>query len=768
MPLTRAFAACFRLASLLALLLLVSTPIAAADLRGLKVVALDTTSKQSEEVPLYDKSYALIIGIDDYKYLPPDRQLKQAVRDAQGVEATIKRLYKFDKIVTLYNQQATRANILDTLTADLPRDMGENDALFVFWAGHGNQESSRTGDIGYLIPYDGNPAKLRTNITMTELRDTVSKVLPAKHVFYVMDACYGGLLTETRSIDKKPRRDLAYLKEITREPVRQVLTAGGKGQEVLDGGPNGHSVFTGRLIEVLEQAGDFVTANELQAILKERVYTDARARNHSQTPAYGTLYGSGDFVFVPSLERKVEDNRSQIAKLEAELKALDAADARAKAARTARERQRLQDEADAKRRAAEARLKMEQIKQQQLVEEEKRREAEEADRQRLLAARTEDERRLAELKAAAEARRKNAAPDNASDFPTIESAIAEIRRLNQRIEDIEAGYRKDLAGTKQKIQQRYAGQLAALEVEEKDEFETRAAFQLRIGQRRNELTRQREAELANLNLQALAEAETSPLKARIQSLSEREYRLGAEYILVDLGRYDAEKGVFPVSLRNRPAGKNVPTPALKVAFNGSLPLQPAEARQFKQHWSAGLVRAEVIATPEAGTKVVQLVNDADGSRRASYGEEFMTSKERQERQERQYRPEMVAIPAGSLDMGSHDGDSDEEPVHRVNVPAFAMSKTEVTQGQWRAVMGGNPSHFKACGDDCPVENVSWNDVQAFIRRLNALTGQRYRLPSEAEWEYAARAGTTTKYPWGDEIGRDNANCEGCGGQWDGR
>ena len=82
-------------------------------------------------------------------------------------------------------------------------------------------------------------------------------------------------------------------------------------------------------------------------------------------------------------------------------------------------------------------------------------------------------------------------------------------------------------------------------------------------------------------------------------------------------------------------------------------------------------------------------------------------------------------------------------------------------------MESNPSNFQGCGA-CPVELVTWNDAQAFIARLNTLAGEeRYRLPSEAEWEYAARAGTTTKYSWGDEIGSNRANCAGCGSQWDG-
>ena len=111
-------------------------------------------------------------------------------------------------------------------------------------------------------------------------------------------------------------------------------------------------------------------------------------------------------------------------------------------------------------------------------------------------------------------------------------------------------------------------------------------------------------------------------------------------------------------------------------------------------------------------------------------------------------PEMVVIPAGSFEMGSNESVS-ERPVHRVNVPSFLIGKTEVTQGQWKAVMGSNPSRFSQCGDDCPVDSVSWSDAQEFAQRLSQKTGKQYRLPSEAEWEYAARAGRHTKWSFGD-------------------
>jgi formylglycine-generating enzyme required for sulfatase activity len=106
--------------------------------------------------------------------------------------------------------------------------------------------------------------------------------------------------------------------------------------------------------------------------------------------------------------------------------------------------------------------------------------------------------------------------------------------------------------------------------------------------------------------------------------------------------------------------------------------------------------------------------------------------------------EFVYVPAGNFEMGCGGScagqcDADEKPAHRVQLGGFWLAKTTVTQGQWQKVMGGNPAYFKK-GDDYPVEQVSWDDSQEFIRRLNAQSGVNYRLPTEAEWEYACRAG----------------------------
>lgn len=104
--------------------------------------------------------------------------------------------------------------------------------------------------------------------------------------------------------------------------------------------------------------------------------------------------------------------------------------------------------------------------------------------------------------------------------------------------------------------------------------------------------------------------------------------------------------------------------------------------------------------------------------------------------------EMVKVEGGSFQMGSYSGASDEQPVHSETVGTFYIGRTEVTQRLWGAVMGTNPSNFR--GENLPVENVSWYDCQEFVDRLSRLTGRIFRLPTEAEWEYAAKGGNKSR------------------------
>ena len=131
------------------------------------------------------------------------------------------------------------------------------------------------------------------------------------------------------------------------------------------------------------------------------------------------------------------------------------------------------------------------------------------------------------------------------------------------------------------------------------------------------------------------------------------------------------------------------------------------------------------------------------------------------------------IPAGRFRMGcvsGRDCNDREKPVHEVTMASFALSKYEVTfeeYDRFTAATGRERAYDRGWGRGRrPVINVSWTDAVAYVGWLSAQTGESYRLPTEAEWEYAARAGSTTAYSWGNEIGHNRANCYGCGSQWD--
>ena len=181
-------------------------------------------------------------------------------------------------------------------------------------------------------------------------------------------------------------------------------------------------------------------------------------------------------------------------------------------------------------------------------------------------------------------------------------------------------------------------------------------------------------------------------------------------------------------------------------------------------------RAAEIAAAMAAAEARRLAAEAAEAERLAAEEEALTAAVAA------VAPEMVMIPAGSFRMGCVSGQdcfSDERPVHNVSIQqAFAVSKYEVTFAQWDAcVLGGGCGGYRPDDEGWgrgtrPVINVSWEDAHAYVSWLSSQTGQNYRLLSEAEWEYVARAGSQTAYSWGNDIGSNQANCDGCGSRWD--
>ena len=204
------------------------------------------------------------------------------------------------------------------------------------------------------------------------------------------------------------------------------------------------------------------------------------------------------------------------------------------------------------------------------------------------------------------------------------------------------------------------------------------------------------------------------------------------------------------------------------------------AHAIKEHWAAFEAALQAEDLDEA-TGILTQVRDlspdepglAAGERRLKVGRQKLLERQRQAALEREFAGEMVAIPGGTFRMGDLSGEDrrNERPVHSVTVPAFEMGKHEVTYAQWHACTADGgcrviPNRSGRRWNKRPVTNISWDNIQGFIRWLNSKTGGKFRLPTEAEWEYAVRAGSTTEYSWGNSIGSNRANCDGCGSRWD--
>jgi peptidoglycan/xylan/chitin deacetylase (PgdA/CDA1 family)/uncharacterized caspase-like protein len=247
----------------------------------------------------YHDSWAVIVGINDYQNWP---KLRYAVNDATAVEEILVGKFGFKKenVRKLANGDATRQRIMEVLGDELTdgRKVQREDRVFFFFAGHGATRTFEDGrQIGFIVPVDADRANYySTAISMTALREAAD-LIPAKHIYFVMDSCYSGLALTRGS--GAFSRDRTYLEEVTRRQARQILTAGGAEEQVADDGPTGHSVFTWALLQGLQGQADldgngFITASELGAYVSPIVSSFAK-----QTPSVGNLVGSegGEFVF---------------------------------------------------------------------------------------------------------------------------------------------------------------------------------------------------------------------------------------------------------------------------------------------------------------------------------------------------------------------------------------------------------------------------------------------------------------------------------------
>jgi len=271
---------------------------------------------------IYDNSYALIIGIDKYENV---RSLDYAVKDAEDIQSMLVDKFNFqqDNIVLLKNEEATQASILQEFS-NITKKANDNDRVLIFFAGHGETiDLPDGGEMGFLLPVDGDKTDLYLSaIKMEELR-TLSLLSDAKHILYLVDACYGGIVSVgARGLDAESTPN--YLDKITKYKSRQIISAGGRGEEVIEKAEWGHSAFTKNLLSGLRDSkadtdsDGIITVQELGTYLQKKVTIDSDNR---QTPKTRNLSSDeGEFVFVYSENTVVIQDESADKKDELETK----------------------------------------------------------------------------------------------------------------------------------------------------------------------------------------------------------------------------------------------------------------------------------------------------------------------------------------------------------------------------------------------------------------------------------------------------------------
>ena len=260
---------------------------------------------------IYDNSYALIIGIDKYENVS---NLDYAVKDANSIATLLKDNFNFlsINIKILLNDEATFTNVRNSL-AKISSSSKKNDRVLIYFAGHGEtMDLPDGGEMGYLLPIDGKRDNLfATAIPMDDFKK-ISSMSQAKHMLFLIDACYGGLAAiGSRGISSASPN---YIEKITKDKSRQIITAGGKGEKVIEKSEWGHSAFTMNLLRGLgDGKGDlnddgYITADELGLFLKEKVTIDS---DNQQTPQSRRFTShEGEFIFSTNISQ-LEINNPQ-------------------------------------------------------------------------------------------------------------------------------------------------------------------------------------------------------------------------------------------------------------------------------------------------------------------------------------------------------------------------------------------------------------------------------------------------------------------------
>ncbi|MFZ2901016.1 MAG: SUMF1/EgtB/PvdO family nonheme iron enzyme [Saprospiraceae bacterium] len=678
-------------------------------------------------------NYLLAIAIDAYKHLP---FLYNCKKDAETFIGLLVKNYQFEEanVVRVFDEAATLKGI-HAAFRDLVGKVTPKDNLVVYFSGHGEYDSLINE--GYWIPIEAHQGSLDEYFSNDTVRRYLSSI-NSHHTFLIADSCFSGALFEEGTGKSGGSRS-------ERDPSRWGLTAGRK-EIVSDGKPGMHSPFADALLDRLRKNQGSLGVQKLCAEVLEQVEANA-----FQTPIGEPLrvqgHRNGQFYFHPKRDEgsawqaalatssvqalldfmaefpnsepvKSGEIYQHIAGLEEEQLWREATRSKMVSGyfdylnqtRLGKYRTEANEAIAGFRRKDEEARRREQEKRETEIREAQRRKDEEA-RRRMEA--EESKRKAAEEKARKEAERQRKKEEKRPVVPfdwnrlklplavvaaTIVIAIViwQVAKPSKQPAAWDCAQHYDQCQDQGGYYMVRKGPLWGFADEKGNEF-IKPRFQVVTPFDSSGLALVKEnAKYGWIDREGRTKIAFEYDEAKMFAGGKAEVKKGAEVFFID-------------------------------AFGGRL----AEEKE-------AIVQAE----PEKPKEEPKKSTPPPAAKPASFSP-----------------PEMVTVKGGTFTMGCTDEQGSdcydwEKPAHQVTVGDFQIGKYEVTQAQWKAIMGSNPSSFKNC-DQCPVENVSWNDIQEFIKKLNQRTGGNYRLPTEAEWEYAARGGqksNKTKFAGSQNLG----------------
>ena len=639
-------------------------------------------------------NHLLAIAIDDYLYYPKQNNAVKGVTDF--IKLMTERFeFESENIILLDNEEATKSNIFKTLQK-LAATLTPNDNLVLYFSGHG--EYNKIIAEGHWIPIEAMKEDSSQYISNSDIKKYLGEI-KTHHTFLIADSCFSSALFIGDSKNMS--------KQLEKNPSRWGLISG-QNEIVGDGEIGKNSLFVTSLLFQLQKATKSIGVQELCTIVVEQILANA-----NQTPLGEPLkiegHKSGQFVF-----RLKKNENSDWAKAEKinnktayqQFITLYPNGEKAKIAKV--KIHNFDDESAWKyserlnKLASYARYTHKFPKGKYLAAAAEKIKILEEDEiwQRALQYSTYSKYHDY-LKLYPNGHYALFAQEAIDVILGIDDIWAETVRQNtvKSYEDFIEYYpdSKYVADAKQKV------------------LTLSKAVQAKKAFLENVAEEKMQAEKVKIERERLAAEQLQKMEA-IFKAKENERKAQAE---------NERKARVKVEKERKEKSKVAPV------YEQSIPAITVWQRISKQYKNMGIAAVLLIIGIWGISKIPGVSGEITE-------EPVITFTENDP-----FKNQMIKVEGGTFQMGSNNGDDDEKPIHSVTVPTFYISKYEVTQKQWQEIMGKNPSEFKGC-DDCPVERVSWNDVQGFIKKLNQKTNQKYRLLSEAEWEFAARGGNYSK------------------------